>query len=50
MENGTITDLQIKASSVYQNNFAQNARLNSRNGWCAGVADTKQYIQVIHLY
>ena len=50
MENRTITDLQIKATSVDKNNFAQNARLNSRSGWCAAVMNRNQYIEVMHVY
>ena len=50
MENGTIADSQIKATSVNLNYFAQNARLNSRNAWCAGSLDKNQYIQVKQLY
>jgi len=46
MENRTITDMQIKATSVDKNNFAQNARLNSRSGWCAAVMNKNQYIEV----
>ena len=41
-----ITDNQISASSVYGTNFAQNARLNSRSGWCAQTQDQNQFIQV----
>lgn len=50
MENGTIKDAQINATSVYMSNFATYARLNSRNGWCAGKLDDKQFIQVWSIY
>ena len=46
MENKNITDSQIIASSVLANNFAQNARWNARTGWCAGITNRNQYIQV----
>ena len=49
MEQGNITNAQIKASSVYGQHFAQYGRLNwkgTTKGWCAAVSDTKQYLQV----
>ena len=47
MENRTIKDSQIIASSVYSNKFAQDARLNSDSGWCANFFNRKQFIQVV---
>ena len=47
MENRTIKDSQINASSVYSNNFAQNARLNTFRAWCAKFSNREQFIQVV---
>ena len=46
MEDMTIEDFQIEASSSQPAYPVQNARLNNRFGWCAAQSDQNPYLQV----
>ena len=46
MEDMTIEDFQIEASSSQPAYPVQNARLNKRLGWCAAQSDKNPYLQV----
>ncbi|XP_038060477.1 retinoschisin-like [Patiria miniata] len=46
MEDGTIKDDRITASSGYDNYPATDGRLNNNNGWIAGSEDANPWIEV----